>query len=134
MPAVFAIPLAVIAVLLVLFTFPVSLPLIALLNALDRRRLRVAAAAADCVRCGHRLGPEALGAADEAWMAEMADMHRRYPHGTVRVVRRIHAVCTSCGARYGWDERDRALELLPEDPRPPQEQGPDEARPDGVRL
>ena len=116
MPALFAVPLAVLAVLLVLLTFPVSVPLIALANARDERRLRDAAGRTRCVRCGAALGPDALDAAEAAFRDRKAEMHRRFPHGIVNVFRSTHARCTVCGTEYGWDGRRRALHLLPDAP------------------
>lgn len=114
MPTWLAVPLAVGAVLLVLLTFPVSLPLMALLHALDARRLRAAVLRTRCIRCGAVLGQASLDAADAAWAAELADMHRRFPGARLRrVVRHCHALCTACGTEYGWDERDRTLRPLP---------------------
>lgn len=52
MPTWLAVPLAIGAVLLVLLPLPMSLPLIALLQALDDRRLRQAVVRTHCVRCG----------------------------------------------------------------------------------
>lgn len=111
-PAWLAVPLAVLAVLLVLLTFPVSLPLIALLHALDRRRLRAAASRTRCVRCSQILGQASLDAADAAWAVEMADMHRRFPGTRMRVVRHCHALCAACGMEYGWNEQNRTLQPL----------------------
>lgn len=117
MPAWLAVPLAVGAVLLVLLTFPVSLPLIGLLHAMDRRRLGAVAGRTRCLRCGEVLGQASLDAADAAWAAEMADMHRRFPGTRLRVVRHCHALCAACGMEYGWNERDRTLQSLkPQDP------------------
>lgn len=111
-PAWLAVLLALLAVLLVLLTFPVSLPMIALLHALDGRRLRTTATRTRCLRCGHVLGQASLDAADNAWTAEMADMHRRYPGMRMRIVRHCHALCTACGMEYGWNHRTRTLEAL----------------------
>ena len=112
LPAAVAIPLAVGSVLLVLLTLPVSMPLIALFGAIDARRLRAAACRTPCGGCGQVLGTAALSAADAAWTVELAERHRRLPGLRLRVVRRCHALCTVCGARYGWT--DRRLQRLPD--------------------
>ena len=114
-PVWLAVPLAVGAVLLVLLTFPVSMPLIGLLHALEVRRLRAAAASMRCVRCGQVLGRASLDAADAAWAAEMAELQRRFPGTRFRTVRRCHALCAACGTGYGWNDRDRRLHPLVDD-------------------
>lgn len=111
MPALFAVPLAV---LLFLLAFPLSMPLVALLHALDCRRLRAAASGTRCVRCGQALGQASLDAADHTRQAELAELHRRHPGMRLRIVRHCRALCPTCGAGYTWNRPTRVLMLLPE--------------------
>lgn len=115
MPALFAVPLAAMLVLLMVVTFPVSVPLITLASVLDDRRLRRAANRMRCIRCGVLLGHEALHAADAAFRAAQADLQWDHSHGIIDVFRRSHGTCTACGAEYAWDGGRRGLRLLPED-------------------
>lgn len=127
MPALFAVPLTAVLVLLMVVTFPVSVPLIMLASVLDGRRLRRAANRTRCIRCGALLGQEALDAADAAFRAAQADLQWDPSHGIVDVFRRSHATCTACGAEYAWDGGRRGLRLLPED-------SPDESGRAGCRM
>lgn len=115
MPALFAVPLAAVLVLLVVVTFPVSVPFIMVARVLDDRRLRRAANRTRCIRCGALLGQEALDAADAAFQADQADLRWDPSHGIVDVFRRSHGTCTACGAESAWDGGRRGLRLLPED-------------------
>jgi len=112
-PALLAGPLLVLAMVLLLFTLPVTLPVVALLHKRDRARLRTAASRTQCVRCGHMLGPAALDAADAAEMEAMAALRRQHPYDRMRIVRRSDARCVICGTDYRWDERRRELHLVP---------------------
>ena len=112
MPVLLAVPLVILAVLLVLVTLPVSFPLMAALQARDGRRLRAAAEQTRCSRCGHRLGGEAVDEADIAWAETMADTRLRHPHVLLRIVRHLYARCTVCGADYDWEVQRLAFRLL----------------------
>ncbi len=92
---------------------PVVLPVVAVLEARDRRRRVRAAEAFSCLRCGQILGREGLERGDAAWREHFAALQRRYPHHFLRVVRDVHAVCPHCGARYGFDKDARTFRLLP---------------------
>lgn len=100
------------AMMLMLFTLPVTLPIALLVGCIDDRRLRAVAIATRCNRCGTLLGPDAPAASDAAHIAALADMQRRYPLHLVRVGRRAQARCPACGADYVWDGRRRTLRLL----------------------
>lgn len=106
-----------IAMVLVLITLPVTLPIAALLQKRDLARLRIAACGMRCVRCDHVLGLAALDAADAADMERMAALHRQYPFDKLRVVRRSHARCVICGTDYLWDAQRRVLRLVPGRPQ-----------------
>lgn len=116
MPALLAGPLLIAAMVLLLFTLPITLPIVALLHKRDQGRLRVAACGMRCVRCDHLLGIASLDASDAAERERMAELHRLYPFHKLRIVRRSHARCVNCGTDYAWDERRRVLELAPAEP------------------
>lgn len=94
----------VVATVLIL-SLPVLLPVVAVLEARDRRRLRAAADAFACLECGEILGLAALERADADWAGHLARLHREHPGCRFRLVRDVHAVCTRCGARYRFDEK-----------------------------
>ena len=116
MPALFAGPLAVLGMLLLLVTLPVTGPLAALLAWRERTGLRQAAARTRCTRCGTLLGMAAPDASDAAHIADLGAMQREHPTHHVYIVRRSQARCTACGADYAWDRRSRTLHLLDADP------------------
>ncbi len=109
MRAILAGPLAVLGMLVLLLSLPVSLPLGFIRGARQDRRQRSAANETCCIRCGHILGAASLRAADAAHIAEIAAMRRQHPHGTVTVLRRADARCTGCGAPYVWDRHQHQL-------------------------
>lgn len=75
-------PLAVLALVLLLLTLPVTAPLSAIFIWWGSRRLRAAADGTCCVRCGHVLGQAALNAAD-AHRAALGKLQCQHPNGLV---------------------------------------------------
>lgn len=111
-PDLVAAPAAIGAMLLMLVTLPVSLPIALLLGRNDRRRLEAGATVTPCSRCGTLLGPDAPAASDAAHMAAFADLQRRHPTHRVHLARRAQARCPACGADHVWDGKRRTLHLL----------------------
>ncbi len=79
-PDLLALPAVIGAMVLMLVTLPVSLPIALLLGRNDRRRLGAVAMVTPCSRCGTLLGPDAAAASDAAHMTALAEAQRRYPH------------------------------------------------------
>jgi hypothetical protein len=107
------VPFAVVFVVLL----PITLPVIAVLDALDQRRMRTAANTFACLSCGSILGGEALKLADEAWRQSFIDMHSRSPgfrllRRSPRIVRHLYAICPRCGARFDYVHRQRTFVTL----------------------
>lgn len=101
--------LVVTALLALLLALPILLPLLAVDQAVTRRRKLAALAANPCAVCGSSLSPDALDLADAVWGSAPSvqpTMRLR------RVVRRLHAICPACGARYEWDGPRRQFHLL----------------------
>ncbi len=101
--------LVVAALMALLVALPILLPILAVDQAITRRRKLAALAAAPCAVCGSSLSPDALELADAAWGPAQA------VHPTVRLrrmVRRLHAICPACGARYEWGGARRQFHLL----------------------
>jgi hypothetical protein len=96
-------------VLLILFTLPVSVPIAIFLSKRDRRRMQAAALNARCVECGATLGLAALDRADKEWADHVAALQRDQPTMRFRLVRRVLARCSNCGAEYGFDARTRTF-------------------------
>ena len=82
-----AIPALIGAMLLMMVTLPVSLPVASLLNWNERRRLRAVAAVTQCGGCGTLLGPGAPEVSDAAHIAVLAEVQRLYPTHRVHVAR-----------------------------------------------
>jgi len=112
MPALLAGPLAILALVLMLLTLPVTLPLALAWGGWKRRRQRSIIDRTCCIRCGHILGQAALQAADADHVAELGAMQQRFPNGLVNLLRRADARCTACGATYAWDRRRHRLRPL----------------------
>ena len=112
MPALLAGPLAILALVLMLLTLPVTLPLALAQGGWERRRQRIVADRTCCVRCGHVLGQAALHAANADHVAELGAMQRQFPNGRVNLPRQADARCTACGATYAWDRRRHLLRPL----------------------
>ncbi len=104
-------PVLFVAVCAFICLLPVILPLLALTQAIDERRKRMAASGQDCVICGARLGTAAITLGDAAWRAQMAA--EPYQGGYRRIVRRLHALCPGCGAHYEWQPDRRCFTITP---------------------
>lgn len=105
--------LVILALVAMGLLLPVLLPLVAMLDVIDRWRKMRAVERFACVRCGRILGREGLQRGDEAWREHFTALHRRHPNAILRVVRDVYAVCPRCGARHGYDEATRTFPLLP---------------------
>lgn len=111
-PDLLAVPVTIGAMLLMLVTLPVSLPIALLLGRNDRRRLDDVAMVTPCSRCGTLLGPDAPTISDAAHMAALAEAQRRYPHHRVHVARRARRAAPAVVRTYVWDGKRRTLHLL----------------------
>ena len=111
-PDLFALPAVVGAMILMLVTLPVTLPIASLLGRNDRRRLEAVASVTPCSRCGTLLGPDSPAASYAVHMAVLAEVQRRKPTHRVHVARRTQARCPGCGADYVWDGKSQTLHLL----------------------
>jgi hypothetical protein len=82
---------------------PLWAPLVLLSEAADKNCLRRAANLFICTNCGRKLGVAALRAADQAWAAELHEIHAQLaPDDRLRVTRTADAICPGCGARYSF--------------------------------
>lgn len=91
-PALLVGPLVILAIVVLLFTLPVTLPIAILLDKRDHARIRKAANEMRCVRCGHELGAAALDAADAAAKTALKAFHQqRSSHVLRRPARRPDA-------------------------------------------
>jgi len=102
------IAIILLAIILVVF-LPVIIPVVALLDRAYRRRMRAAACAFTCLSCGSILGLESIRLADAAWSEHLRGLQAKYPWTRFRLVRRVHAICPACGARYTFLERERTF-------------------------
>ena len=109
-------PLVILAMLALLITLPVTLPIASMVDWLHDRRLRACACGMQCARCGDVLGAGSLPASDASHRSALVEMGRQYPGRLVHVVRRARAQCTRCGAAYRWDQRRRTLTRIDDAP------------------
>jgi hypothetical protein len=100
---------------------PVILPVVAVLHALEHRRMHAAARKFACLSCGSYLGGEAIRLADEAWRQSFADAQANNPglrfRRKPRIVRHLHAICPHCGARYEFARPEKTFIALGDDCR-----------------
>ncbi len=116
MPALLAAPLVALLAIIFMVALPVIIPLITLLAALDERHRKSAAASTRCIRCGLILGIAAVEKADEMYAAYVAVIKSKSWPSRVRLVeRRLHAVCTGCGAQFGYNGKHRSFYVLERD-------------------
>jgi hypothetical protein len=116
MPMLLVAPFVALHVFIFIAALPVTIPLVSILVAIDEKHLKAAAASTHCARCGLTLGAAAVQKADKTHAAHMATMmngSRLYRFR--RVERRLYAVCTSCGAEFGYDQKHRSFYLLESD-------------------
>jgi predicted RNA-binding Zn-ribbon protein involved in translation (DUF1610 family) len=90
---------------------PLWLPLVIVWQIVHTHRLRKLAESFACVTCGRLLGREALKLADQAWAQHMDWLSREYPGSKFRMARTLYAICTACGERYTYQERERIFVL-----------------------
>ena len=112
MPTFLAMPLILLAMLVLIATLPVALPIVAAMIGRDKQRRRACAGATRCSQCGQVLGTAALDASDDANRSHVEDLRRRCPNHLLRMVRHAHARCTQCGANYAWDSQVGILTRL----------------------
>jgi len=99
-----------------LLCMPLWIPAAFLLRAVDKYRLRKAAKFFACVSCGRILGLDALARPDEEWSEHVRELRRQHPGVRFRLERTVHAICPTCGTRFGFREKERTFVL--EDPSP----------------
>lgn len=102
--------------LILIVSMPLWLPLVALSHWLDQRRLHAAAERSACVACNQILGRKAVKLADQYWEKHMAELLKG-TDGSVRfrrrrIVRKLHAVCSNCGAKYEFISQSRQFASL----------------------
>ena len=105
--------LVVTAVAALVLALPVLIVLLSMDQAITRRRQLAVLTSTGCIACGSPLNPDALDVADKVWRSE----HVELPGMRLRrMIRRLHAICPACGARYEWDGTQRQFQRL--DPEP----------------
>ena len=99
---------------LLLFSLPITLPVVAALLHRDKRRLAAAVAHTDCAACGTRLGRAALDRAEAMRAERMAAFRDACAGGIPRVPKSADAVCAWCGAEYDFNAGRRVFSLRPQ--------------------
>jgi hypothetical protein len=99
-------------VLIVLITFPVTIPIALLSWIWDRRRMQAVAGRTHCERCGATLGVASLRRADTEWAKRVAALQGARPTMRFRMIRSLWAVCAVCGAEFNYDFRSRIFHCI----------------------
>lgn len=112
--------------MVILFTLPIILPMVAVLQWRDERRLRAAVRHAACPACGALLGLAALDRAKKVQAEYLATFRLAHPYGIIpRIPPPADAVCAVCGVECDFDAKRRVFSLRPEwDPSKPGQAGP----------
>ena len=91
--------------LIIVIAFPVAIPIAIVLHMRDRRRMRAVAERTRCECCGAPLGVASLRRADTEWAKRAAALQHARSIMRLRLIRRVWAICTACGAEYDYDAR-----------------------------
>jgi hypothetical protein len=94
-------------VLIILITFPVTIPIALLSWIWDRRRMQAVAGRTHCECCGATLGVASLRRADAEWTKRVAELQIGRPLMRLRMIRSLWAICAACGAGYDYDFHSR---------------------------
>ena len=97
------------AVVVVLVSMPVAIPVAFIQHGLTERRKRRRVETARCARCTAILGATALTRSDADWTAHWDKLHRENPGVKFRMVRPCQATCTACGFWHRYDEQADAF-------------------------
>jgi hypothetical protein len=90
---------------------PIIVPYFLIGNAFADRRRKRDAENFRCAQCGSFLGRASIAKADEYWREHVRELHKRFPGSRFRLVRKVWAICTECGARYNYRTKDRTYVL-----------------------
>jgi hypothetical protein len=99
-------------VLMILMTFPVTIPIGIVSWMWDRRRMRAVAERTHCERCGTTLGVTALQSAEAEWTKRVAALLDARPTMRFRMIRSLWAVCAVCGAEFSYDFHSRIFRCI----------------------
>ena len=119
-------PLWISALLIVgmVLCMPLWIPVVVVVHAVRKYRLRKVANAFACVNCGQTLGAGAVALADKAWAQHVRALMRENPGVRFRLLRTLHGICPGCGTRYTFREHDRTFVIEPLDEPPATAQAP----------
>ncbi len=107
---------AVLLMAVLIAILPVLLPFVFIQQAIHDRRVRRAAEAFACLRCGAILGTRAVMLADQEFGRRMAQLRRDHPNIKFRMFRTLHALCPVCGQKHCYLEKQRTFILTPDSP------------------
>jgi hypothetical protein len=106
--------LAIVVIALIVFS-PLWILFALAENCAYRYRQRSVAKTFRCTGCGVVLGIASLQLADAEWARCMVEWCRQHPGVRARIVRLLHAICSNCGRRYTFLEKDRTFVEEPQD-------------------
>jgi hypothetical protein len=98
--------------LIILITFPVTIPIAIASWIWDRSRMQAVAGRTHCERCGATLGVAALQSAEVEWIRRVEALHAEQPTIRFRMIRSLWAICAACGAEYDYDFRRRIFHCV----------------------
>jgi hypothetical protein len=108
-------------VLIILIASPVAIPTAIVSWIRDHRRMRAVAERTHCESCGATLGAASQQSADAQWSKRVAARLHARPDIRIRMVRKLWAICSTCGAEYDYDFRNRIFHRVAgsDEPRDP---------------
>ena len=121
LPTWLSTPILFIALALVIIAVaavsPIVLPFAIYYDRRERRRKRHAAETTTCVDCVQILGRPSVALSDKQYSEFLAELSRKYPGSRFLLApRRVHAICTNCGASYRyWPNQRRFIREHTED-------------------
>ncbi|MBI1373016.1 MAG: hypothetical protein GC159_09670 [Phycisphaera sp.] len=101
----------VVAPLVVTFmaVVPLGIPVVLMVRAQRRWRLKRVAAEFQCTSCGNVVGKPGLDLADKAWREHLGALHGNELTARLRHVRWVHAICPTCEAAFAYVPSERTF-------------------------
>ena len=99
---------------MVAFSLPVVLPVMAIREMIDARRQKRIANEIVCERCQNLLGEAAILESNRVVAEEWKQLRAKCPGVRIRRIRRHHAICTECGQEYLYSNQGKTyLPVVP---------------------
>ena len=103
----------IVLVIILIILLPIIIPIVAISERIDYRRKKRIADDTACVECGNILGEAAILESNRVVDKEFQEFRIKYPGIKRRTIRGHHAICTVCGQKYFYSDRERAFQPVP---------------------